>query len=332
MTVSLVVTVKNEEPATAAFVAALLGQTRRPDEIVIVDGGSTDGTADTLRCLAAAEPRIRVLRAEGANISQGRNVGIQAAVGEVIAVTDAGTTAHPDWLAQLLRPLEADSRVAVSGGFFLAGGDTFFERCLSTVITPQLPEIDPEVFLPSSRSVAFRKEWWSRVGGYPEWLRHCEDLIFDLALRRAGAPFAFAPDAIVVWRARPTLSRFFWQYFDYARGDGHCNLWPLRHGVRYAAYLTGAALVALSLRAPAALLILSVGMAVYWSKFVRRIRRFPPEPGSWGMLKALGLLPIIVVTGDLAKMVGYPIGRWERRARRAASRQCPVPAPAADHS
>ncbi len=178
---------------------------------MFVDGGSTDGTLESLERIGAADPRFRVISAPGATIAQGRNIAIEHALGPVIAVTDAGTIAEPTWLERLVAPLDADPRIDVSSGFFLAGGSTWFERSLSTVITPQLPEVDPETFLPSSRSVAFRKDAWNNVGGYPEWLRHCEDLVFDLALRRAGARFAFAPDALVTWHARPELRAFFRQ-------------------------------------------------------------------------------------------------------------------------
>ena len=52
---------------------------------------------------------------------------------------------------------------------------------------PTRDEVDPATFLPSSRSVAFRKAAWAAVGGYPEWLDYCEDLVFDLSLRERGA-------------------------------------------------------------------------------------------------------------------------------------------------
>lgn len=314
--VSVIITVRNEGRSIDACVRSIVGQTRAPDEVVVVDGGSTDGTLERLRTLAAADARIHVYTVPGANISAGRNCAIDHAAGPIIAVTDAGTVLRPDWLAHLVRPLETDASLGVSAGFYEAGGHTFFERCLSTVITAQLWEVDPAQFLPSSRSVAFRKEWWSRVGGYPEWLRHCEDLVFDMALKRAGAPFAFAPDAIVSWNARPTLGRFFRQYVEYARGDAHAGLWPLRHAVRYGAYVAGCVLVALAARGvwwalPAA----ALGAAAYLSRFARRVWRRPPGGGPGPRIRALALLPVIVVTGDVAKMLGYALGWWDRLVR-----------------
>jgi glycosyltransferase involved in cell wall biosynthesis len=192
--VSLIATVKDEAASIDGFLDGLLRQSRPPDEIVLVDGGSTDGTVAAIeRAQGKAPVPVRLIQAPGTNISEGRNIAIDGAAHEAIAVTDAGTTPELDWLEKLVAPLELDPELAVSSGFFLPGGSGWRQRTLAIAITPQREEIDASKFLPSSRSVAFRRAWWSRVGGYPEWLRHCEDLVFDLALRRADAAFAFVP-------------------------------------------------------------------------------------------------------------------------------------------
>jgi GT2 family glycosyltransferase len=213
--VSVVATVLDERRALPAFLAALRGQFRPPDELVVVDGGSEDGSYELLLEEAAARPELRVERAPGANISEGRNLAIRAAGGTVIAVTDAGTVAEPDWLDRLVKPFEDDPEVGVASGWFRPGGGTRFERALGAIITPHLLEVRAETLLPSSRSVAFTKSLWDRVGGYPEWLSHCEDLVFDLEARRHGARFAFQPDAVVTWTTRSSLPQFFRQYFRY---------------------------------------------------------------------------------------------------------------------
>ncbi len=316
--VSLVATVKDEAASIDTFLAGLLGQSRPPDEIVLVDGGSTDGTIAAIEGMRerAAIP-IRLIEAPGTSISKGRNLAIENASHETIAVADAGTTPAPDWLEKLVAPLEQDPALAVASGFFLPGGSGWRQRTLAIVITPQREEIDPERFLPSSRSVAFRREWWRRVGGYPEWLRHSEDLVFDLALRRADARFAFVPEAIVVWSARPDKRSFARQYFNYARGDGHADLWPKRHALRYAAYAVGA----FALRRGGWLrrLVFVAWLGYQW-KYLRRLLRIQPSRRRSERLLAYSLVPLIVTIGDVAKMVGYAVGSYERSARSKISR------------
>jgi glycosyltransferase involved in cell wall biosynthesis len=308
VSISVVATVMNEADTIDAWLESLLGQSRRPDEVVLVDGGSTDGTVELIH--GRADGKVSVYAAPGATISQGRNIAIEHARGDIIAVSDAGTTLDRDWLANLVAPLEGDPAVGVGAGFYLPGGETAFERRLAAIITPHVAEVDPATFLPSSRSVAFRKEWWRRAGGYPEWLRYCEDLVFDMELRRVGARFEFVPAAVATWRARPTLRAFLRQYFRYARGDGHAKLWLGRHLVRYSSYGAGLALLAAgrSRRWPRMLLLALV--AAYLGPVVRRVQRhLPPGPDRRA---ATALVPVVTVGGDVAKMLGYPVGRIER--------------------
>jgi glycosyltransferase involved in cell wall biosynthesis len=310
--VSLCATVLNEAESIEPWLESARRQTRLADEIVLCDGGSTDATVERLNAAASRDPRLKVCIAPGSTIGAGRNVAIARAAGPLIAVTDAGTVLDPDWLERLVAPLEADSGVAVSAGFYRPAGRNWFERVLAAVITPRRPDLPADGFPPSSRSVAFRRDWWERVGGYPEWLRTCEDLVFDFELRRRGARFAFADDAIVSWYPRPTLAAFFSQYRAYARGDGHAHLWASRHAARYGAYAFGAALAARARRSPAAAPALALGVALHLAPFARRVRDERPVAGPLEMAAAYALVPAIVVTGDVAKMTGYPQGLWER--------------------
>jgi glycosyltransferase involved in cell wall biosynthesis len=313
--VSLIATLKDEAGSIGPFLDGLLRQSRPPEEIVLVDGGSTDGTVEEIeRARASAPIPIKLIEAPGTNISEGRNVAVAAARNDVIAVTDAGTRPRPDWLEKLVEPFEADSRTGVSSGFFLPGGEGWRQRTLAIAITPQREEVDPEKFLPSSRSVAFRRSWWGRVGGYPEWLLHCEDLVFDMELKEAGAPFVFVPDSIVVWDARPDLRSFARQYFNYARGDGHADLWPKRHLLRYAAYGAGLLILSRGTGSRLAWVLLSAGWLGYQAKFFRRLLRIPPSRSSSERLRAFAYLPVVVTVGDVAKMVGYAVGTRERRS------------------
>ena len=108
MQVSVIVTVFNERTSIARLLDSLAAQTRRPDEVVICDGGSSDGTdafiADYARRHPARLPGLRVIVAPGANISRGRNVAIAAARGPLIAATDAGVRLSDTWLERLVEP------------------------------------------------------------------------------------------------------------------------------------------------------------------------------------------------------------------------------------
>lgn len=310
--VSLCATLFNEADSVAAWLKSIAEQTRQPNEIILCDAGSTDGTIERIREIAARDARINLIVEPGANVPEGRNAAIRQAAGGVIAVTDAGTILDPDWLERLIAPLEADPELAVSAGFYRPAGRNPFEWVLATVITPRRRDLPDDGFPPSSRSVAFRKEWWATVGGYPSWLRAGEDLVFDFRLRDMGARFEFAPDAIVSWYPRPTLREFFAQYRHYARGDGHGHLFPRRHAIRYGAYSGGLLLAFGSRRSHFARMLLVLGLWFHLRKFLRRVGEEEPWTTATDKATAYGLVPVIVVVGDVGKMIGYPQGLWER--------------------
>lgn len=323
MHVSVIATVLNEAHSLPRLLDSLVAQTRPPDEVVICDGGSTDGTL----ALLEAETRLplRVVRRAG-NISQGRNAAIEAATGDVIAVTDAGVRLDPRWLAAITSPFEeAGVRAQAVAGFFVPDPQSVFETAMGATVLPEAREIDvqPPVarrFLPSSRSVAFRKTVWEAVGGYPEWLDYCEDLIFDFRIRDRYGPFVFAPEALVYFRPRTNLRAFFVQYYRYARGDGKADLWRKRHAIRYLTYLIAAPLIGLAgaLNSPWwwALYLISIP-GMFWTGWRRLARAW--DGLSWNQRAQAALwAPVIRVVGDVAKMIGYPAGlwwRWRNRSR-----------------
>jgi glycosyltransferase involved in cell wall biosynthesis len=318
--VSVICTVWNEAAAIERLLASLEAQSRAPDEIIVADGGSGDGTLDILAAWAeAGRLPLQVLERPGSNISQGRNAAIEAASGDVIAVTDAGVRIEPGWLAALLQPFEAQDRgrfVAAVAGWFVADPQTLFETALGATVLPHVREVDPATFLPSSRSVAFRKVAWEAAGGYPEWLDYCEDLIFDLRLRDLYGPFAFAPEALVHFRPRGSLQAFYRQYYRYARGDGKADLWRRRHFARYTTYavLAPALLMLALFHSPWWWLALLAGAAAYLATPYRRLVPLLAPYGLVDRLRAVALVPVIRVVGDVAKMIGYPAGLvWRRR-------------------
>ncbi|MEA3339626.1 MAG: glycosyltransferase [Chloroflexota bacterium] len=311
MCVSVVFTVLNEAGSLSRLLDSLVAQTRRPDEVVVCDGGSTDGTLSLLE--AESRLPLRVIRRPGANISQGRNAAIEAAAGEIVAVTDAGVRLSQQWLEKIIAPFE-DAETQTVAGFFVPAPQTVFETAMGATVLPEAREIDPASFNPSSRSVAFRKSAWAMVGGYPEWLDYCEDLIFDFRLRERLGPFLFAPEALVYFRPRSNLRAFFTQYYRYARGDGKADLWRRRHTIRYLTYLVAAPLIAIAgaLVSPwwwALYLISAPGM--FWAGW-RRLARMWDDLNCLQKLQAALWVPVIRVTGDVAKMVGYPAGLWWR--------------------
>jgi GT2 family glycosyltransferase len=315
MKVSLIATVKDAGPAIGEFLRSLAAQTRPPDETVIVDGGSTDGTLEALR----AERSITTLSLPGANISRGRNVAVDAAIHEVIAVTDADCVLAPDWLERLLAPFEHGGGVDVSAGFYRPLAATFLQRCFAATNMLDPEELRPG-WLPSSRSVAYRREVLEAAGGYPEWLPVGEDMFLNRRLLDLGARIELAPDAVVSWRVRPTAAATWRQYARYAKGDAVAAMYPERHAARFAAY--GLAGTALATRSGPLLAASAVGGVLYARRpLTRAWRRFAPRPSE--QIAAMAAVPAAMVLIDSAKMAGYLSGLALRARRKIQSKSMP---------
>jgi glycosyltransferase involved in cell wall biosynthesis len=301
--VSLISTVKDVGPERVReFLDSLRAQTRPPDETIIVDGGSTDGTLEALE----EATDVTVISEPGANISRGRNVAIAAAVHDVIAATDADCTLAPDWLERLLAPIDAGADV--SAGFYRPEGDSFLQECMAAVSLREPEEVGPG-WMPSSRSIAFRRSAYDAAGGYPEWLEVGEDMYFDHRLVSSGVRMDNATDAVVYWHIRPTLGETWMQYAGYAEGDALAGMYPERHFLRFAVYGLGA--LALTSRSRFLTALAAAAGTAYASRPVRRAwTRLADRPGDRAA-STIGV-PAAMAFVDLAKMWGYARGLARR--------------------
>ena len=307
MKVSLISTVKDAGAHIGEFLASIEVQTRPPDEVVIVDGGSTDGTWERLR----AEPGIHALREPGAGIGRGRNVAIRAAAHDLIAVTDADCLLEPDWLEHLVEPVERGT-ADVAAGFYRPLATSLFEVVSAAVSVPERDELD-RGWMPSSRSVAFRREVFDAAGGYPEWLEVGEDMYLNHRLQERGARFELTPDAVVWWRIRPTLTATWRQYARYSEGDALAGMYPHRHALRFGVY-AGAAF-ALATRRRSLLTAAALGGAAYaWKPLRRTWTRLAVAPER--RPAAVAMVAPMMAFVDAAKMWGYARGLLVLRGTR----------------
>lgn len=307
--VAVVTTVLNEREGIRVLLDGFLAQTRKPEEIVVVDGGSTDGTIEVLRGYAERHPSIRVLVERGANIARGRNVGIRAASATIIAVTDGGCRPELDWLQELVRPLVDGAEYgAVTGARRIVASNRFekYAGLLSTSTNASVEE--DRVF--HGRNSAFRKSLWQAVGGYPEWLYTAEDTLFAQRAKALGCRVALAESAVVSWRPRPTLRKLAKQYFLYGRGTGRIGM-SQAAAVRYHLrnHLLWMMALLLSPLMPALLLVVGAVWAYLYLNMLRpAIAQAQQTVASPWTPVWVGL---IVMVRSMANHVGQAYGMWE---------------------
>lgn len=310
--VSLITTERNEVDSIGDFIESALAQSKKPDEIIIADGGSTDGTVEIIKSFIKKGAPIKLVIASG-NRSVGRNAATKAAKNEIIACTDVGSRLDKDWLYHITKPFADDSKTMMVAGNFKADPHTDFEKISSTLMLQGNDKIDLKTWLPSSRSIAYTKTAWEKVGGYPEHTNFNEDTPFDLALKQAGYDFADGLKAVVYWRPRPNLREFYRQYYFYAVGDALDNIDRakiMRFSLIYSA-------VVVSLLGLILTIWFLVPIAIYLLWIMRRVygglKQLPT-------LKALLLMPILMATYDISQISGFWYGRSNQARLRNGGR------------
>lgn len=301
--VSFITTVFNEGKSIGLLLESLSYQTKKPDEIVIVDANSTDDTKKIiLDFQKKSKLKIKLISSEG-NRSVGRNIAIKNAKYEVIACSDSGCELDKDWLKNISKPFE-NRNVDIVSGFYLTKPRNNFEKSLTPYLNVMPENVDSKNFLPSSRSIAFRKSVWKEVKGYPEWLNTCEDLIFAKKLKEKKYNFIFQKSALVYWKQRNNYKEVIRQFYSYAVGDGVARYIRLSVYLLFLRYLIGILLLGYylythSLNIIILMFILLFGYII-WSimKNYRFVKNY----------SGLFYLPSFQFISDIAVIVGTTVG------------------------
>lgn len=234
---SLILTVYNEEKTIERFLESILKQSVLPSEVVIVDGGSSDQTA-----LKVKSEKLRfkkknidlIFKVKVGNRSVGRNEAIRLARSDIILITDAGCELDKNWVREISRPFgkvesfdyaqsrfdrDQDGGVDVVAGYYKGKAETAFEKALIPYVLVMPDRVDPQTFLPATRSMAIRKKVWQEAGRFDEKYSHNEDYVFANHLKDIGARIVFQKSAVVYWYPRSTMSAAYHMFWRFAYGD-----------------------------------------------------------------------------------------------------------------
>jgi glycosyltransferase involved in cell wall biosynthesis len=304
LAVSLVIPVRNEELSLPVLLDSIRRQTSAPDEVIFVDGGSSDKTIRFLQELAVVDASVRVIETGGATPGRGRNVGIAAAKNEWIALTDAGIRLEATWLQRLKEAAMADSSTQVVYGNYEPIGGTFFERSAALAYCP-IKQLKPDGWIrgPSTASLLIRRNVWHQAGGIPD-LRASEDLIFFERIAAGGFIVRWAPEATAWWQIQPTLGSTFRRCRLYSMHNALAGRQRHWHYGVLRIYLIAGVLLCLGAVSAWWLLAIPLGVAVRAGKsiWMRRDGRSILWACSPFQFVAV---TVILLTLDLATFVGW---------------------------
>lgn len=318
--VTVIATVLNEVKEISRLVPSLLEQVPAPAEIIIVDGGSTDGTWDWLLQAQRENPTLLAIRDESCNlkhspgpISRGRNVAISAARSQIIASTNAGCTYAPDWLARITAPLvNSHAEYALGGSCIDPVDPTIWDLASAPSFGVKLSPSTPTKSC-TARSMAFRKNLWKRIGGFPETVFYGEGAFFDLEARRRTKP-AFVDNAKALYRPQFTFQSACHQLASCAISDGAL-------GIRYERLFCNAArciaqVLALLCLRWTVLPLLAILLIEFWVAYRsewRFIYRFGPRVFLARFLFSILVPWIIALSQILGMQTKRKLPNWQNR-------------------
>jgi glycosyltransferase involved in cell wall biosynthesis len=212
--ISVIVVVKNEQDNLAQLLESLLKQSKKPDEIVIVDDNSSDRTPQIIKSYKKNNKNIKSYRVNFSKIAKNRNFGVKMARHSILMFADGGCTYDRDYIKNSLG-LFSDVKIDFVGGTTKPVGNSTFEKCLAEYLYKPVSENHP----PGSAAFIFRKKLWERIGGFREDLAYSEDSFFIKAAKEMGIRPIFSHNSVLYWRVRKDLKSLSKQFKTYGYWD-----------------------------------------------------------------------------------------------------------------
>ncbi len=225
---TLVSTVFNEAKRLDQTIEDITNQTLQPSEIIITDAGSTDGTFEMLKKWqeVSAVP-IVLFQKLRCNVAEGRNIAIRAAKYHIIASMDFGCRYHVNWLESLILPFNDTSVKVVGGAYSVIEEEIRTKAAKAAYILNNGYNrgFSPDTFIPSSRSIAYKKEVYDHIGGYCEWLTlAADDMVFGMLIRKLGYPIFIENKPYASWIRHETANGYIKEAYRYGLGNGEANI------------------------------------------------------------------------------------------------------------
>ena len=186
--ISVIIPLYNKRESIARTIASVAAQSLAPHEIIVMNDGSTDGSDEIVRELAATNPKIKLLHQPNAGVSAARNRAIEAAEGEFVALLDGDDVWREGYIAEICRLIDRYPDCgAYATGFYIIDGDQIVKGD-----TPQM-EGPVDFFKESQRhyvlipsATTLNRALALQLGGFPEGMRMGEDqYLWTLIARKA---------------------------------------------------------------------------------------------------------------------------------------------------
>ncbi|MHB8635067.1 MAG: glycosyltransferase [Fimbriimonadaceae bacterium] len=222
--VSVIAPMHNEEASIDEFLACIASfdYPKEKLEVILVDGMSTDASAEKVLGYAAADSRIHLVTNPGRYAAAAMNVGIAAAKNDVIVRLDCHSLYAPNYLRNSVELLLRTPEAGVVGGLQRAHGTTAIQRVVAAAMACRFASGDAAYRRATAPQWAdtvylgtWRKETLVKVGGFDANWRINEDYELNIRLRKAGFRVLLSPNVQSTYRPRNTIGALAKQYYAY---------------------------------------------------------------------------------------------------------------------
>jgi glycosyltransferase involved in cell wall biosynthesis len=304
MKITFIATVLNEAENIKIFLDSILSQTEKPDEVIIIDGNSSDSTNKTLKDFSVKFKKLNIKYLTGVvpgNRAMGRNKAIELSSCDLIVCSDAGCILDKDWVKNITRPFK-NKNADVVAGYYKGLAGSMFQKCLIPYVLVMPDRVDPYKFLPATRSMAFTKNIWKKVHGFPEKYSNNEDYVFARKLREIGAKIIFVNDALVYWMPVRNLAQAYNMFFRFAKGDTESKILRPKVILINVRYVLGILLLLLAIINKDITLFFSALLLLYIAWAIVKNYKYVNS------YKAIAILPILQFVSDIAVIGGTLAG------------------------
>ncbi|MHA1834964.1 MAG: glycosyltransferase [Candidatus Baldrarchaeia archaeon] len=199
-TVSVIILTRNSSATVEKTLESVFHQTRMPDEVIVVDGNSIDGTLRIVKRYP-----VKILKEPGLGFGYARNLGVKEAKGDIVFFIDSDCYAAPNWIEKALRHFDNPEVAGVTGETRLWNTEHACARFLAYVGgRMNMPKDRRFVDIAPTMNLALRRDVIFRFGGFDESLVRCEDTDLTWKISRRYK-ILYDPEVVVWFRGSPNV-------------------------------------------------------------------------------------------------------------------------------